>query len=82
VRAILVIEFAVLGLLAALTGVLLAMGANAILALMVFEASPWPDPTLVFGAVGVVTLVAVAGGMLLSRGVTRNPPLEILRSDG
>ena len=82
VRAILVIEFAVLGLLAALTGVLLAMGANAILALVVFEASPWPDPMLVLGAVAVVTLVAVAGGMLLSRGVTRNPPLEILRSDG
>lgn len=82
VRAILVIEFAVLGLLSALTGVLLAMGANAVLALAVFEASPWPDPSLVLGAVAVVTLAAVAGGMLLSRGLTRNPPLEILRNDG
>lgn len=81
VRVILVIEFAVLGLLSGLTGVLLAAGANAALALSVFDASPWPEPTLIVGALATVTVAAVVGGMLLSRGLTRNSPLEILRSE-
>ncbi|MFC7337447.1 ABC transporter permease [Haloferula chungangensis] len=79
VRAILVIEYAALGLLSALTGVLLAVGANAALAVYVFKASPWPDAGLLLGAFGVVALVSVLGGLALSRGVCNHPPLEILR---
>jgi putative ABC transport system permease protein len=79
VRIILVIEYAALGILSALTGVLLAVAANAALAIFVFKASPWPDATLHLTAVGTVTAISVLGGLALSRGVCHHPPLEILR---
>jgi putative ABC transport system permease protein len=63
VRIILVIESAALGVLSALTGVVLAVAANAALAVFVFEASPWPDPGLIVGAFGAVTAIAVLGGL-------------------
>lgn len=79
VRTILVIEYATLGLLSALTGVLLAVGANAALAIFVFKASPVPDPALLAAAFATVTGISVIGGLALSRGVSNHPPLEILR---
>ena len=82
VRLILVIEYAVLGMLSATTGLVLAAAAHVGLAVFVFEASPWPDTLLFGGALAVVTLVSVLGGMLLSRGVTRESPLKILRAEG
>ncbi len=79
VRTILVIEYATLGLLSALTGVLLAVGANAALAIFVFKASAVPDPALLAAAFVAVTGISVIGGLALSRGVSNHPPLEILR---
>lgn len=79
VRTILVVEFTTLGILSALTGLVLAVGANAGLAVKVFKASPWPGGTLLMGAFVVASGVAIVGGLLLSRGVSRHPPLEILR---
>ena len=66
---ILMIEYTTLGVLSALTGVLLAVVANAALAIFVFKADPWPDAGLVLGAVGIVTGISVLGGLLVSRGV-------------
>ncbi len=82
VRIILVIEYAALGILSALTGILLAVAANAALATFVFKASPWPDAGLLAMASVSVTMIAVLGGLALSRGVCNHPPLEILRSGG
>ncbi|MGD9418445.1 MAG: ABC transporter permease [Verrucomicrobiota bacterium JB025] len=82
VRTILVIEYAALGMLSALTGVSLAVAANAALAKFVFKASPWPDPALLAAAFGSVTVIAVLGGLALSRGICHHPPLEILRGGG
>lgn len=79
VRVILVIEYVALGVLSALTGVLLAAAANAALATFVFKASTWPDPALLLIASGSVTAISVMGGLALSRGVCNHPPLEILR---
>ena len=79
VRIILVIEYASLGLLSALSGILLAVVANGVLATFIFKASPWPDAALLLAAVGTVTMIAVLGGLALSRGVCHHPPLEILR---
>ncbi len=79
VRMILVIEYAALGILSALTGVGLAVVANAALAIFVFNASPWPDAGLLATAFGSVAAIAVLGGLALSRGVCNHPPLEILR---
>ena len=79
VRIILVIEYAALGLLSALSGILLAVVANGVLATFIFKASPWPDAGLLLAAFGTVTMIAVLGGLALSRGVCHHPPLEILR---
>lgn len=79
VRVILLVEYATLGMLTALTGVLLAVGANVALAVFVFKASPWPDPILISSAIGSVFLLSVLGGLFLSRGICGHSPLEILR---
>jgi predicted lysophospholipase L1 biosynthesis ABC-type transport system permease subunit len=59
--------------------VLLAVAANAALAVFVFKVSPWPDFGLLGVAFATATGVAVVGGLLLGRGVCGHPPLEILR---
>ena len=82
VRTILVIEYAALGVLSALTGVLLAVAANAALATFVFEVAPWPDPTILLAAMAAVVGISVLGGLVLSRGICHHPPLEILRGNG
>ncbi len=79
VRIILLIEYASLGILSAMSGVLLASGANAALATFVFKANPWPDAGLLAAAFITVMMIAILGGLALSRGVTNHPPLEILR---
>ncbi len=79
VRHILVIEYATLGVLAALTGILLALAANTALAVYVFKASAVPDAALLAYTFTVVTGVSIIGGLALSRGVCTHPPLEILR---
>ncbi len=79
VRTILTIEYATLGFLSALTGTLLAVGANAILAIFVFKASPYPAADVLAVAFLAPLVIAIVGGMALSRGVSNHPPLEILR---
>ena len=80
VRTILLVEYATLGALSALAGLLLAIAANAALAIFVFKASPWPDVSVLAMAFVLSTVFAVLGGLALSRGVCRHSPLEILRS--
>ena len=79
VRTILLIEYATLGTLSALAGLVLAIAANAALAVFVFKAAPWPDPLLIAAAFAATTGLAILGGLALSRGVSRHPPLAILR---
>jgi putative ABC transport system permease protein len=82
VRLILLVESATLGALSAAAGVLLALAANAALAVFVFEASPWPAPGLglVLIAFAGATTLAILAGLLLSRGISQTPPLQILRN--
>jgi putative ABC transport system permease protein len=75
------VEYAVLGLLGALVGGALAYGANAALAVWVFKAPIIMPVAPLAGAVGVVTTLTVATGLLSSRGITRHPPLEVLRQE-
>lgn len=71
---------ATLGALSALAGVLLAIAANAALAIFVFDAAPRPDPLLLASGFAAAVAIAVLGGLALSRGVCRHPPLEVLRA--
>jgi putative ABC transport system permease protein len=82
VRTILIVEYATLGALSALAGICLAIAANVALAVFVFKAAPWPDPGLLAIAFATSTGLAILGGLALSRGVCRHPPLEVLRSSG
>jgi putative ABC transport system permease protein len=79
VRTILIIEYATLGTLSALAGLVLAVAANTALAVFVFKAPPWPDPMLIAATFAATTGLAILGGLALSRGVSRHPPLAILR---
>jgi putative ABC transport system permease protein len=82
VLQIMLVEYFFLGMLAAFTGLLLAWAASWALAQYVFEAPfvPFMLPSLL--ALLIVTLLAVAIGMLNSRGIANRPPLEVLRAEG
>jgi putative ABC transport system permease protein len=81
IRVILVVEYATLGVLSAATGLVLALAANTALAKWVFKGSPWPDPSLVLATFAAATVLALLAGLALSRGVSRHPPLAILRGE-
>ena len=82
IRAVLALEYAIVGLVAALIGVGLALGAGSALGIWVFKVDFAVPVGLVAGAVGFVTLLAVGTGMLSSRGIAGHPPLAILRKEG
>jgi len=75
------VEYAVLGALAAVTGGALALVANALLARFVFQApvvAPWPALLTALGGAVAVTLLA---GFFGNRGIVNHPPLEVLRQE-
>jgi len=82
IRVILIVEYATLGVLSALTGILLSVAASWALARFVFKAEPWPDPHLLVAAFASAVALAVLGGLALSRGVTEHPPMAVLRGAG
>lgn len=77
---ILLVEYSVLGLLAALTGILLALLAAWALAAFVFKISYAPSLPPLFVALIGLPLLTVGIGLLLSRGVVSQPPLAVLRA--
>ncbi|MDI1318945.1 MAG: FtsX-like permease family protein, partial [bacterium] len=80
-QQIMLAEYTVLGVLAALTGGVLAVGANALLAKFLFKVSIIPSLPLLAAGVGAVAVLTIVTGWLANRGVTRQPPLEILRQE-
>jgi putative ABC transport system permease protein len=77
-----VVEFLLLGLLASLTGIALAVAAQWSLTAFVFKIGfivPWAQ--LAF-AVAVNSILTVTIGFLASRNVLSRPPLEVLRAEG
>ncbi len=82
VRRILVAEYALLGVLAALTGGLLAVAGAWGLAHFAFRIPFAPDVSWLLWALLVVPLLTVAVGLAGSRGALRQPPLAVLRAEG
>jgi len=78
---ILLVEYFCLGLLAALTGVLLAIAATWALAAFVFDLRFVLSVLAPLIAVVVVSGLTVLTGLLASGGVLNHPPLEILRAE-
>ena len=75
------VEYAILGVLAAVVGGALSIGGNALVAHFVFMITHATPPLLILGAVATAAAVTVVTGLLTSRGVTDHPPLEILRQE-
>jgi putative ABC transport system permease protein len=75
------VEYAVLGLLAAGIGCLLALAGSALLARYIFDAPLVAPPADVAAAIGIVVAVTLLTGRLADRGLARRTPLEVLRSD-
>ncbi|GAB3309928.1 ABC transporter permease [Hymenobacter tenuis] len=75
------VEYALLGILAALAGLVLAGVAAWALAIWVFEVAfaPNPGPLLALALVTMVLTVLI--GLLNSRDVLTRPPLEVLRNE-
>ena len=73
------VEYTVLGALAALLGVLLALGANALLAHFLFATAPAAPLPPLLAALFLVPGVTLVTGWLADRGAAARPPLEALR---
>ena len=76
------VEYGLLGLLAALAGIGLAVLAAWALAVFVFEASFGPALLPLLGLAALVTALTAGIGLLNSRDVLRRSPLEVLRAEG
>lgn len=81
VFAVLCAEYLFLGLLAALTGVVLAVGGTWALASFVFDAPLALDPFPLLGALLVVPGLTLLIGLTSSRGLYAQPPMEVLRAE-
>ncbi len=79
---ILLVEYFSLGLLAALTGTLLAVCAAGALAKFVFHTPFAPEAAPLLMALLLVPALTMITGFLMSRGVLNHPPLAILRAEG
>lgn len=73
-------EYAFLGVLGSLTGILLSLVGSFLLAQFVFEETFVPSLEPFYILLPVLTLLVVGIGLLNSRSVLRSPPLEILRA--
>jgi putative ABC transport system permease protein len=81
IRNILAIEYALLGLVAGILGVTLALAAGYALGTFVFKVDFYVPWLQVLAAVGSITTLATATGLLCSRGISSAPPLQVLRQD-
>ncbi len=76
------LEYGLLGLLAALSGILLSVAGTWALARFVFEVPYRPDLVPLIVVASVVTLLTVVIGVFNSREVLVRPPLDVLRGEG
>jgi putative ABC transport system permease protein len=79
---ILLVEYFSLGLLAGLTGILLAVFAAWALAKFVFHTPFAPDAIPLLIALLIVPGITMITGFAMSHGVLNQPPLAILRAEG
>ncbi len=80
-RQILLVEYTVLGVLAAVTGGVLSIGSTALVAKYRFDATVVLPPLVLFGAVAAAVAITVITGLVTNRGVANHPPLEVLRQE-
>jgi putative ABC transport system permease protein len=74
-------EYACLGLLAALTGIVLALAASWALSAFVFKVRFVPSMLPLAMTAAIVSALTVLVGLFTCKGISNHPPLEILRSE-
>jgi len=80
-RQMQLVEYAILGVMAAVTGGGLALTANALLSRYIFK-TPFLFSPLVLGtAVAASVVVTLVTGLVTNRGIVDHPPLEVLRQE-
>ena len=77
-----IIEFLLLGLLASLTGILLAVAAQWLLSRFVFKIAFSLPVAHLAVAMAINALLTVIIGLTAGRSVLKRPPLEVLRAEG
>jgi len=76
------VEYFCLGALAALTGIILAVAGSWALAALVFHLKYFLFAAPLLITVLLVLALTIAVGLLMGRGVSKQPPLELLRQEG
>lgn len=80
VSRIQLVEYALLGLLACLAGLGLALTAGWLIAYFYFELAYVPDIPVLLGTTAVIVLLTLAVGLFNSRSIRNRKPLQILRA--
>lgn len=75
------VEYAILGVLAAFVGCALAVVGNLLLAQYVFRTVPFTPVGILLSAFASAVAVTLLTGLLSNRGITNHPPLEVLRQE-
>jgi len=75
------LEYGLLGLLAALSGILLSVVGTWALAQFVFEVPYRPNALPLIIVASIVTILTILIGLFNSRDVLVRPPLDVLRSE-
>jgi putative ABC transport system permease protein len=75
------IEYAVLGVLAAVTGGILAVAANLLVARFMFKTGLAVYPGLLLVSVLAAVAITIVTGLVTNRGIVDHPPLEVLRQE-
>ncbi len=76
-----VIEYALLGTMAALLGLFLSVGASFLLGYFYFDIEFTPSFSILLTEATILILLVLTIGMLNTRGIHQRPPLEILREE-
>ncbi|MDZ7805699.1 MAG: FtsX-like permease family protein [Gracilimonas sp.] len=76
-----IIEYALLGIMASMTGLILSLGASYLIGYFYFEINFVPDFFIIGIEVIILTALVLLIGLLNTRGMHNKPPLEVLRAE-
>ncbi|RNC80133.1 MAG: FtsX-like permease family protein [Balneola sp.] len=76
-----IIEYALLGTIAAFLGLFLSVGASSLLSFFYFDIEFTPSFSILITEAIILVLLVLTIGMLNTRGIHQRPPLEILREE-
>jgi putative ABC transport system permease protein len=76
-----VIEYALLGIMASITGLVLSLGASYLIGYFYFEINFVPDFIIIGVEIIILTALVLIIGLLNTRGIHNKPPLEVLRAE-